>query len=92
PAQSEPGDFSAYQSVLPESLRKAELLLDETGVNESIKTSTMKKILQFSVESGGLTEENVVGKLQDILCEALPPANKWQEPIHSKYIVLFGST
>lgn len=33
----------------------------------------------------------MVGKLQDILCAALPPADKWQEPIRSKYIVLFGS-
>ncbi|MGQ9007397.1 flagellar biosynthesis protein FlhF [Bacillus stercoris] len=92
PAQQEQGDFSAYQSVLPEPLRKAEKLLQETGIKESTKTSTLKKLLRFSVEAGGLNEENVVGKLQEILCDTLPSADKWQEPIHSKYIVLFGST
>ncbi|MDO8225003.1 flagellar biosynthesis protein FlhF [Bacillus cabrialesii] len=91
-AQHETGDFSAYQSVLPEPLRKAEKLLEETGIKESTKTSALKKLLRFSVEAGGLTEENVVGKLQDILCDTLPAADKWQEPIQSKYIVLFGST
>ncbi|MCY7783649.1 flagellar biosynthesis protein FlhF, partial [Bacillus sp. S20C3] len=92
PAQHEPGDFSAYQSVLPEPLRKAEKLLQKTGIKESTKTSALKKLLRCSVEAGGLTEENVVGKLEDILCGTLPSADKWQEPIHSKYIVLFGST
>lgn len=92
PAQQELGDFSAYQSVLPEPLRKAEKLLQETGIKESTKTNTLKKLLRFSVEAGGLTEENVVGKLQEILCDMLPSADKWHEPIHSKYIVLFGST
>ncbi|AFI28325.1 MULTISPECIES: flagellar biosynthesis protein FlhF [unclassified Bacillus (in: firmicutes)] len=90
--QQEQGDFSAYQSVLPEPLRKAEKLLQETGIKESTKTSTLKKLLRFSVEAGGLNEENVVGKLQELLCDTLPSADKWQEPIHSKYIVLFGST
>ncbi|WP_420976461.1 flagellar biosynthesis protein FlhF [Bacillus vallismortis] len=92
PSPHEPVDFSAYQSVLPEPLRKAEKLLQESGIKESVKTSVLKKLLRCSVEAGGLTEDNVIGKLEDILCDALPGSDKWQEPIHSKYIVLFGST
>ncbi|MCG8395219.1 flagellar biosynthesis protein FlhF [Bacillus atrophaeus] len=85
-------EMSDYQSMLPEPLQKAEQLLQDAGIKDSIKTSVMSRLLRASISAGDLTEENVVRKLQDVLCEALPPKDRWQEAISSRYIVLFGST
>ncbi|MCC9020790.1 flagellar biosynthesis protein FlhF [Bacillus nakamurai] len=85
-------DLSHYKEVLPEPLKKAERLLDRTGLTDQMQKTVLSELLHSSIAAGDLTEENVTFKLQELLAEKLPSKDRWQEGIQSKYVVLFGST
>lgn len=66
--------------------------MKQAGLPDHMQNAVLSELLRSSIVSGDLTEENVSSKLQDLLVKKLPSADRWQEGIQSKYVVLFGST
>ncbi|MFS0656310.1 flagellar biosynthesis protein FlhF [Bacillus sp. 179-C3.3 HS] len=77
-----------HVGVLPDSLMAVDQKLKDQGLDDAVRDQCLKGLLT----QGVVKEDEIEKELEKLLTEMLPPHASEKPMIHSKYIVLFGST